>query len=1131
MEAFHQETEVVSTAFLLSNLHCSSCISNIENALSSLQPRPESISPSIVTSWLTVRHGQDLSPKKIQEVLEDAGFEICSINENGVTRDVASSQSPSRRLIYNPLIEYFDQANERPKGQQSITASKAQINLRHLQDCDLCRAEVNQPLEKVSLYDSVSTEKAEKLLYCAVSNDVKRLSSRQISIEGGVPLSGITIDTPTQKSQDTWEASLAISGMTCASCAKSITDELERLDSVKNVHVNLIANTATVQFVDKKISDNLVEAIEDIGFEATLINVVNTKAPTTSTRTVEFRVDGMFCNHCPSQILQSLSSFGDTLHIDKTLSLGDPILKVSYTPRVPELSIRSIMATLSAVDERFGVSIYHPPTLEERSRALHAAEQRRILARVALTVITAIPTFIIGIVFMSLVPSTNTTRIYLEQPWTAGVSRAQWALFIMASPIYFFAADVFHTRALKEVYHLWRKGSKTPILRRLYRFGSMNLLMSLGTSIAYISSVAQLIVAGVRGSPSGDKSNFYFDSVVFLTMFLLIGRLIEAYSKLKTGDTVTMLGKIRPRDALLMEKDGLVYKNGPTISVDLLEVGDIVRVFNGASPPCDGIIVEGQTKFDESSITGEMKPVKKVPNEEVFAGTVNKGTPVSIRMTGVAGNSLMDQIVKTVREGQTRRAPIEGIADALTGYFVPFITLVAICTWIIWLILGCSGALPHSYLGSSSEGWVPWSLQFAIAVFIVACPCGLALAAPTALFVGGGLAAQHGILVKGGGDALEKSSRLDCIVFDKTGTLTHGGQPMVTDHVVLSIGENTSSTLKEDMVLGVLKTLEENSSHTIAKAIVSFCGARDVQNHPVDQVEEVPGKGIKARFDAEGTGTSILIGNEPWLKDHDLVLPGMICEKLDQWKSQGKSVALVAVQHAQSSWQPSMIFAISDPIRPEAPSVISRLQKCGIQVWMISGDNHATATAIGLEVGIPASNIIAGVLPNEKADNIRHLQKSLSARNGHGNEFVHKRALVAMVGDGINDSPALTTADVGIAIGSGSDIAISSAEFVLLSSNLDTLITLLDLSKVVFNRIKFNFGWAVVYNLIGVPVAAGVLYPIVSHGTHIRLDPVWASLAMALSSISVVCSSLALRSNIPVLGFRKTKLGLWTRKR
>ena len=853
----------------------------------------------------------------------------------------------------------------------------------------------------------------------------------------------------------------------------------------------------------------------------------------------------MYCNHCPPRILSALQQCDDSLVVLKPLTLQDPILRIRYSPRVPVFTVRDILAKVLSADETFKPALFHPPSLEERSRKLHAREQRRLLIRVLLTIAIAIPTFIVGIVFMSLVPSSDAIRRFFMHPLHAGVSRSQWSLFILATPVYFLCADVFHRRALKELQSLWRRGSTTPVLQRFYRFGSMNMLMSLGTTLAYFSSVAQLINAGIHPSATPEDSSFYFDSVVFLTLFLLIGHLIESYSKSKTGDAVAMLGKLRPSEALLLDNSHASTSIGAStdfeplchVNVDLLELGDIVKVLNGGSPPCDGRIVKGEALFDESSLTGESRPVKKVVNDQVYAGTVNQGAPINVSITGVGGSSMLDQIVKAVREGQTRRAPVERIADTLTAYFVPFVTLIAVLTWIVWLSLGYSGALPQDYLGSDTGSWASWSIEFAIAVFVVACPCGLALAAPTALFVGGAIAAQNGILVKGGGEAFERASQLDCVVFDKTGTLTLGGEPVVTDfHICASEQEDQDEGPRgEKVVLGMIKTLESNSSHMVAKAIVSFCKGQEAQHVEVEKVEEVPGKGMKSSLDIESdTTVDLIIGNEAIIKEHaEQCLTPAVSSTLNGWKGAGKSIAIAVARYTTSSekaqnheWNNEFrllaLFGISDPIRPEARSIISALHHRNTQVYMLSGDNLITARSIGHELSISPDNIIADVLPSEKADKIRYLQRTLKARSGR-QEHAHKRALIAMVGDGINDSPALSAADVGIAIGSGSDIAISSAEFVLVTSNLHALLTLLDLSKVVFRRIKFNFSWALVYNLVALPVAAGVLYPIRSGGNHIRLDPVWASLAMALSSISVVCSSLALRSKIPGVGFIKRK--------
>ncbi|KAH7399354.1 E1-E2 ATPase-domain-containing protein [Pyrenochaeta sp. MPI-SDFR-AT-0127] len=984
-----------------------------------------------------------------------------------------------------------------------------------------------------------------------------------------------------KRQKERWRATYAVGGLTCATCVGTINRALETHTWIEQVDINLLSGSAAVVFTGKEHLPKIEESIEEVGYTATLDHVIpdGRSEGAAIDRSIAIRIDGMFCRHCPDNIVQTLThEFGEryTFEISSPpLSLQTPTLHVTYVPDPPNFTIRDVFNTITTLNPVFKPAVYHPPTIEERAREMHAQERKRILYRLLLCVIIGIPSFILGIVFMSLVDSKNPIRRYLMGTmWVGNVTRLSWALFILSTPVYFFAADTFHRRALKEVKAMWRPGSRTPLLHRFVRFGSMNMLISLGTSIAYFASVVELALAATKKS-SGSMHDSYFDAVVFLTMFLLIGRFLEAYSKAKTGDAVTSLGKLRPEAAILVDSE----KGDCKVATDLLEIGDIVRVYHGTSPPFDGVVLDDSSTFDESSLTGESRPVKKTGGDTVYSGTVNKGAPIRIRITTVSGTSMLDQIIKAVREGQTRRAPVERVADRITSHFVPFVITVAITTWLVWLILGTTGAIPRDWKNEGAGGWALWSLRFAIAVFVIACPCGIGLAAPTALFVGGGLAAKHGILVKGGGEAFQEASSLDCIVFDKTGTLTQGGDPAVTSYQV-------TGTQNSRLILGIVKGLEEGSNHPIARALVSFCNKQLHDTPVVVRIDEIPGKGMKGTFRVNGQEIPAIVGNERFMTDYHVPIPADSAETLQTWKSRGESVALVALLLPQviqepaniassvhsansgsssaaivdaspeATWQLATCFSISDALRPEAIGVIDALKKRGIDVWMLSGDNPITANAIGAQVGIPSSNIIAGVLPDQKAEKIKYLQQTLTKApksslfsipflsNTKAEKTV--RATIAMVGDGINDAPALSTADLSIAIGSGSDIAISSSSFILINSRLTTILTLLDLSRVVFRRVYFNFGWALVYNMIAMPVAAGVLFPITT-GTkhmdmhhngvgmeggmamensgkkHIRLDPVWASLAMALSSVSVVCSSLALRSRIPRLGFRPAK--------
>lgn len=1091
----------VTTTALISNIHCGSCLTYIQEVLTNLRLEPLSITANYVSHELQIIHPPEHSGDDITRALSDAAFEVRSVR----------TENEFGRIIYEHHEgqtgpEWLEQAAQRLSQQAS----------------SLPWRQTTPPLE---LTRDANTQLNEKHLEHCVT--CQRSNEKEISED-------FLVEIPEAQR---FSASLSIRGMTCAACILSINEGVRQLDFIEDVSVSLLTNSATIAFAGQKDNiDLIVERIEDRGFDCHVENIVEIggrKHDEQAERTVMIKISGMFCDHCPQQVLEALlSSFPGLLTVVKPASIKDPIIKITFCPQQGIITIRDILDTIHNVNNQYSAAIYHLPTIEERSEAMQAHERHRLLLRLILSSIVAIPTFLIGVVWTSLVPQTNPLRMFFqERMWVGADTRVEWALFFLATPVMFFAADIFHVRAAQEIRALWGRKSKVPILRRFVRFGSMNLLMSAGTSIAYFPSIAVLALNAQKTGQRVETST-YFDTVVFLTMFILAGRYLEAYSKAKTGDAVTLLGKLRPTEALLVRSNPdlenpsaesqsyLPMENIEKIHVDLLEVGDVVRVPHGASPPADGIIVMGDSIFDESSLTGESRSIVKIVGDQVFAGTVNTGNPISIRVTGVAGVSMLDQIVNVVREGQTKRAPVERIADILTGYFVPVITLIAITTFVVWFGLGQGGVLPESWRDVDTGGWAFWAMQFAIAVFVGACPCGIALAAPTALFVGSGLAAKHGILVKGGGEAFQEASALDVIVFDKTGTLTEGGNPSVTDHVIMASSEEEAK-----VIWAIAQALEESSSHPIAKAITALCAEQSRSAITNSSIEELPGRGLKGAFtihtSVNDTRYEAAIGSETFISSLDTPINNSWSDRASTWKTAGKGIALLALRplslsdQNEAPFKLAAIFATTDPLRPEAFSVVTTLHEQGLSIWMISGDNPTTATAVGAQLGIPPTNIIAGVLPAEKADMIRWLQSSASNRNGKAG-----RAIVAMVGDGINDSPALTAADAGIAIGSGSDVAISSAKFVLMSSNLQSLVTLITLSRAVFQRVKFNFAWALVYNVVLLPIAAGVIYPVRGHP---RLNPVWASLAMALSSLSVITSSLALRTSLPIVGFRAAR--------
>lgn len=1193
---------VTTTCFIV-NLHCPSCVEAIRDCLSALQPAPKDVNVSIVAHSVIIRHDPSLQVKDINEALDTAGFEIHSIFQDNKAVYQSSSDSDLENATKTWSARLEDTVSRWTTSQQLEDAVDMRKRTAHLEQCEQCKMEqggIRLDSEGESTLDCGKTPLVMTSSQTCIEDGPAETTTSRGTYKANLAISGMTcsscVSSITQalkslpmvhtvnvnlltnsavvvfgpggtiedvvtavedsgfeatvesidevqepvlhhhrqsiKQAEKWQAIFVIGGMTCGSCVGHVTSALEENAWVEQVGVDLVSSVGTVLFRDKEHLAEIKRQIEDVGYTATLdsITVAGTVAETAPARTVAIRVDGMFCGHCPDNVIRSIQErFAESVVIKgPPLSLTAPILTIEYLPKPPELTIRQIFGTISSIHPEFELSVYHPPSIEQRAKAMQMAERRRTLRHLITCMVVAIPTFIVGIVFMSLIPARSRVRQYLMQPLTGNASRLSWALFILSVPVYVYSAKSFHIRAFKEIKAIWRPGSRTPLWQRFTRFGSMNMLMSLGTSIAFFASIAELALAATKKS-SGSMENSYFDAVVFLTMFILIGRFLEALSKAKTGEAVASLGALRPDEATLVDSSAGDVK----LPTDLLEIGDVVRVHHGTSPPFDGVILDGASSFDESSLTGESRLVKKDVGDYIYSGTLNKAAPVKMKVATISGSSMLDHIIDAVREGQTHRAPVERVADTITAHFVPFVTLVATLTWVVWLVLGTSGAIPHDWRDEEAGGWALWSLRFAIAVFVIACPCGIGLAAPTALFVGGGLAAKHGILVKGGGEAFQEASSLDCIVFDKTGTLTKGGNPAVTAHHFTG-GQDAS------LVLGMVKALEENSGHPIAQALVQFCNEQTADALPVTSVDEIPGKGLKGTFKVQGVDMGALVGNESLMADHGVFIPSEAMAMLESWKHRGESVALVALNSTQDNWQLASLFAISDPLRPEAAAVVAALKKRGIDVWMLSGDNPTTANAVGAQVGIAATNIIAGVLPDEKAKKIEYLQQTLTKHRKAtpfrlpaflSNNRRTKRATVAMVGDGINDAPALSAADLSIAIGSGADIALASSSFVLVNSQLATVLTLLDLSRVVFRRVYFNFAWAMVYNLLAMPIAAGVLFPLTTGGgmdghgmrtagRHVRLDPVWASLAMALSSVSVVCSSLALRSRVPWVGFR-----------
>ncbi|KKR18699.1 MAG: heavy metal translocating P-type ATPase, Cu2+-exporting ATPase [candidate division CPR2 bacterium GW2011_GWC1_41_48] len=574
---------------------------------------------------------------------------------------------------------------------------------------------------------------------------------------------------------------------------------------------------------------------------------------------------------------------------------------------------------------------------------------------------------------------------------------------------------------------------------------NMDTLVVVGTSAAYFYSViSTFFVSGI----------VFYEIAALLITFILLGKLLETNAKGKAGEAIKKLLELKSKTARVI-KDGKEYD----IPIDDVKVGDIVLIRPGEKIPVDGVIIEGLTSVDESMISGEPIPVEKKPGDKVIGATINKFGAIKVKTSLVGEGTVLAQIVKLVEEAQGSKAPIQRIADTVSAYFVPTVLILSLFTFIVWYFV--------------VDQTFTFSLLTAIAVVVIACPCALGLATPAAIIVGTGKGAENGILIKSAA-SLEIAQRLTTVVFDKTGTLTKG-KPEVTD--IISFDKN-----QETDVLEVAGTLEKFSEHPLAEAIDTYVEFKKIKLKDVEDFKAIPGKGIEGKLNSK----SAMLGNRSLFKTENIRITEEIEQKISSLEIDGKTVMIIGLNNEIIG-----AIAVADTLKENVKDAIQKLHKMNIETIIITGDNKITAQAVANKVGI--KKVIAEVLPYEKAKEIKELQK-----NGK---------IVAMVGDGINDSVALTQADVGIALGAGTDIAIEAGDIVLVKNNLMDAVRAIRLSKLTMTKIKQNLFWAFFYNVIGIPVAAGVLYP----ATGLLLTPELAGLAMGFSSVSVVTNSLLLK--------------------
>ena len=590
-----------------------------------------------------------------------------------------------------------------------------------------------------------------------------------------------------------------------------------------------------------------------------------------------------------------------------------------------------------------------------------------------------------------------------------------------------------------------------------YRVANMDSLVGIGTSVAFLYSFIVTAFEGPLASYVNTEQNYY-DVTIVVIGFITLGKFLEARSKLKTGEAIEKLLGLQVKNALIL-RDGKEIE----VPIDQVVVDDIMLVKPGAKIPLDGVIIEGKSSIDESMITGESIPVDKGPGDTVIGSTINKQGSLQIRVVKVGSDTMLSQIIKMVEDAQGSKAPIERMVDQISAIFVPIVLVLSVVTLIFWLVIG-SQFMPFS------QALTLGILSF-VGILVIACPCAMGLATPTAIIVGVGKAAQNGILIKNA-ESLEKFNYINFVIMDKTGTITNG-KPVVTD--IQSIGSNS-----EKDILQLLASLESHSEHPLAFAIVEKAKNEKLSLHKVKDFEAIEGKGLKGTIG----DTEHFAGNLKLASDLKIAVDD---EVIKTFTSQGKTPVVFMTKQNVIGY-----IGIADTIKDDAKEAVAALHKQGIKVAMLTGDNERTAQYIAKQVGI--DRVIAEVLPADKASEIKKLQKE-----GYK---------VAMVGDGINDAPALATADVGVAMGTGTDVAIESAGITLLGGHISKLPKAVSLARATMNIIKQNLFWAFFYNIIGIPIAAGLLYPLFG----ILLNPAIAGAAMGFSSVSVVANSLRLKS-------------------
>ena len=837
------------------------------------------------------------------------------------------------------------------------------------------------------------------------------------------------------------QITLPVTGMTCANCVRTVERALnKKTPGVTAAVVNYATERATITYDDTAARpEDMIASIEKAGYGVPVARL-------------DLPITGMTCANCAATIERTLNKKTPGV-IRANVNYATEKATVEYAPGATDRA--AIVTAIEKAGYRvLDLSQAGQPALEDAEKLAREAEIKDQTRKFWLGVAFGLPLFL-----FSMARDLGLLGHWAHETWTV------WLMFILATPVQFYVGWGYYAGAYKSL----KNGA-----------ANMDVLIAMGSSVAYFYSVAVAIALTLGSAAIGD--HVYFEIAAIIIVLIKLGKVLEARAKGQTSEAIKKLMGLRAKTARVIRQGEEV-----DLPVEQVQVGDLVVVRPGEKIPVDGVVVEGVSSVDESMLTGESLPVDKGPGDEVIGATLNKQGRLKFQAAKVGSETALAQIIRLVQEAQGSKAPIQKLADQVSAYFVPAVIIIAFAVFGIWWAIG---------------GEFTPALLRLVAVLVIACPCALGLATPTAIMVGTGQGAKYGILFKNS-EALEQAHKLKAIVLDKTGTITVG-QPAVTD-VVLAVEDPVraapalalaqtngpvalaAAPLTAGELLRLAASAERGSEHPLGEAMVKAAKEQGLALSDPQNFEAIAGHGIIATID----GAAVVLGNLKLMQQHGVQLNGLQAE-VERLQAEAKTVMWVAV-----NGQAAGLIAMADTLKPGSIEAIAQMRKLGLTVAMLTGDNQATAEAIARQVGI--DQVFAEVLPGGKAAYVKQLQAATEE-------------LAGMVGDGLNDAPALAQADVGIAIGAGTDVAMEAADITLMRGDLRSVPQALTLSKATMRIIKQNLFWAFIYNLILIPIAAGILYPVEAAPDFLRsLNPILAAFAMAFSSVSVVTNSLRLR--------------------